>query len=376
MAIQKEPLSVTHPELAAQADGWDPSAATQGSSKSMRWRCELGHTWNTSVRHRVFGTNCPTCSNKKVLPGFNDLATTHPELAAQADGWDPKTLSANSHKKQNWTCSHGHKWAAVVYSRTFGKGCPFCSGNSVLSGFNDLATTYPELAAQADGWDPRTTTSKSGKKVRWKCSESHTWYAIIGNRIKGVGCPICSGRDVLLNVNDLATTHPELAAQADGWDPKTLKAHSGKKVRWKCPEGHQWTAAVYSRASGIGCPTCARSGFDPNKDGWLYFLQHDDLDMFQIGISNVPDSRLNQHSKRGWEVVEVRGPMKGQLAQQLEGAILRSVERRGAIRGHRTQIENFDGWTEAWTKDSLTVTSFKQLLDWVYEDDQNTHLAR
>ena len=93
--------------------------------------------------------------------------------------------------------------------------------------------------------------------------------------------------------------------------------------------------------------------------------------MFQIGISNFPENRLDQHSKRGWEVLEVRGPMEGHLAQQLETSILHAIERRGAVLGHKAQIEKFDGYSEAWTKDSLTVTSFKQLLDWVYEDERN-----
>ena len=92
--------------------------------------------------------------------------------------------------------------------------------------------------------------------------------------------------------------------------------------------------------------------------------------MFQIGISNFPENRLRKHSRRGWDVLEVRGPMEGHLAQQLETAILHAVERRGAVLGHKADIEKFDGYSEAWTKDSLKVTSIKQLLDWVYEDDR------
>jgi hypothetical protein len=91
--------------------------------------------------------------------------------------------------------------------------------------------------------------------------------------------------------------------------------------------------------------------------------------MFQVGISNVPQNRLNQHAKRGWEVTEVRGPMEGHLAQQLETAILHAVERRGAVLGHKARIEKFDGYSEAWTKASLAVASIRQLLDWVYEDE-------
>jgi hypothetical protein len=93
--------------------------------------------------------------------------------------------------------------------------------------------------------------------------------------------------------------------------------------------------------------------------------------MVQVGISNFPETRLGEHSKRGWEIRELRGPMDGHLAQRLETAILHAVERRGAVLGHKAQIEKFDGYSEAWMKDSLMVTDFKQLLDWVYEDDQS-----
>ena len=63
--------------------------------------------------------------------------------------------------------------------------------------------------------------------------------------------------------------------------------------------------------------------------------------------------------------------MDGHLARQLETAILHAVERRGAALGHKAEIEKFDGYSEAWTKDSLSVTGFKQMLDWVYEDDNS-----
>ena len=89
-------------------------------------------------------------------------------------------------------------------------------------------------------------------------------------------------------------------------------------------------SSIVSRASGIGCPTCSKTGFDPNKDGYLYFLVHSEWEMFQIGITNVPDDRLNRHRKLGWEVLELRGPMDGHLTQQWETAILRMLKARGA----------------------------------------------
>jgi tRNA(Arg) A34 adenosine deaminase TadA len=362
-------LSTTHPELAAQAVGWDPTSITSRFSQKVSWKCNKGHVWNAAPNTRSKGHGCPMCSGHTAITGVTDLATTHPELAAQAVGWDPTTLSAGSNKKVAWSCHLGHVWEAQVINRSIGGECPFCGRAKVLAGFNDLATTHPELAAQADGWDPTQMLAGSSQKRNWICSFGHQWISVIASRASGVGCPICVGAKVLAGFNDLATTHPELAAQADGWDPTTINQGSDKKVSWRCENDHRWKATVGSRSYGNGCPTCAVSGFDPNQDGWLYFIDHDALDMFQVGISNVLDGRLQKHSNRGWEVLEVRGPMEGHLAKELEKAILHAVERRGAILGHKAGIEKFDGYSEAWTKDSLEVSSFKQLLDWVYEDD-------
>jgi hypothetical protein len=364
-------LATTNPELAAQADGWDPTTVTAGSSKKMGWKCERGHTWIAAIGRRSTGIGCPVCSNKLVLPGTNDLATTNPELAAQADGWDPTTVTAGSSKSVNWRCALGHSWRATVGGRSGGLGCPVCSNKLVLPGTNDLATTNPELAAQADGWDPTTVTAGSStKKVRWKCEQNHLWDALVRDRSRGIGCPVCASTVVLCGYNDLATTNPELAAQADGWDPTTVTAGSNKKMGWKCEQGHTWKTTVKGRSSGKNCPSCSVAGFDPNKSGWLYFIENDHLQMFQIGISNFPKIRIAEHSRRSWEVLEVRGPMEGHLAQQLETAILHAIERRGAVLGHKAQIEKFDGYSEAWTMASLSVTDLKQLLDWVYEDDE------
>ena len=362
-------LVTTHPDLALEADGWDPKLVISGSHKKMSWKCDLGHRWNAQVGSRASGTGCAICSGKVVLIGFNDLVTTRPDLAAQADGWDPTTVTSGSGKIVSWKCDLGHRWKAGVHKRTSGRGCPVCSGQMVLVGFNDLATVNPDLAAQADGWDSTTMTSGSRKIVSWKCDLGHRWKAGIGKRTSGRGCPVCSGQMVLVGFNDLATVNPDLAAQADGWDPTTVAQYANKIVGWKCDLGHRWSASIANRSSGRGCPTCATFGFDPNLPSFLYFIDHFDLQMLQIGITNFPDDRLGSHKRAGWEVIELRGPMDGHLTQQLETSCLHALEKRGAVLGHKAGIEKFDGYSEAWTKSSLNVTSIKQLLEWVYEDE-------
>jgi hypothetical protein len=141
-------LATTHPELAEQAVGWDPTTVTAGNDIKRRWRCELGHEWDAQTYSRTgLNTGCPFCSGHQILAGYNDLATTHPELAEQAVGWDPTSVGRGSRKRMLWKCSLGHEYRAAVTNRTYmNSGCTICVNKQVLVGYNDLATTHPELA--------------------------------------------------------------------------------------------------------------------------------------------------------------------------------------------------------------------------------------
>jgi hypothetical protein len=85
--------------------------------------------------------------------------------------------------------------------------------------------------------------------------------------------------------------------------------------------------------------------------------------MFQIGITNTPEDRLKDHSKLGWEVLEVRGPMDGHLTQQWETAILRMLKARGADLANSKIAGKFDGYSEAWSKGKFEAKSIRQLMD-------------
>jgi hypothetical protein len=371
LIIGQTDLVTTHPDIAAQADGWDPTTIKAGSGKKLAWKGTCGHKWTAVVSSRALKkVGCPICTNKQVLIGFNDLASTSPELAMEADGWNPNSVTISSGKKLGWKCKLGHQWRAVVAMRTYGQGCPVCANKDVSIGFNDLATTHPELAMEADGWDPTTVVAGSHKKLAWEGKCGHKWEAVVMSRSRNnAGCAVCENLKLLIGHNDLRTRRPDLATQAIGWDPSTVIVGAASKKRWRCEQGHEWVTTVSKRMSGQGCPTCAKYGFDPNQPGFLYFIDHFELDMFQVGITNHPEERLGKHGGRGWEILEIRGPMDGHLTRKLESDCLHALEKRGAILGHKARVKKFDGYSEAWTKASLNVTSIKQILDWVYEDE-------
>src|SRR5665213_2856524 len=366
-------LVTSHPELAQQAVGWDPSTVSRGSNKKVKWRCTDGHFWTASIAHRSQAsgaTGCPICSGATVLAGFNDLATTDPKLAEQADGWDPATVSRGSGKRVSWQCAFGHRWEATPNNRSNGKGCPVCSGRAVVAGFNDLATTDPGIASQADGWDPTTVTRSSHRSMKWKCERAHTWTAPVAGRTSGNGCPYCGNRRLLVGFNDLATTHPEIAREADDWDPSSVMTGSNKRVAWTCEFGHQWKTQVNNRTFlGTGCPTCAVGGFSPSEPAWLYLLEHDLWGLLQIGVSNDIETRLKAHGRAGWNLVEPpRGPMDGLLTYRWEQSILAALRRRGVELGVNG-VGKFDGYTEAWIEETFPARSLRELMDLVEDDD-------
>jgi len=441
------PLAVAFPEIAKEAYGWNPEEVSYGFSKPMPWKCELGHTWKVSPGSRTYySSGCPICSAKVLLSGFNDLATTRPEIASEADGWDATKVVRGSRDRKQWKCTQGHKWEATINSRVSNKsGCPICSGNEVLKGFNDLASVKPEVAKDAYGWDPSEVTWGSGLRKKWICSEGHIYESIISHKTRTLeGCPFCDGKKVLAGFNDLATTHPHIANEAFGWDPKTVIAGSSSSKRqwkcslghfweatantrtnksaaknsgcpicankqtlsgfndlattnpelaaqlvspdpttitesshivgiWKCKNNHEWSSRIANRRGGErGCPTCAKSGYDPNAKGWLYFLLHEEWDLLQIGITNEPDVRLNTHQKIGWEVIELRGPMPGDVAKSWERSIINLLKKKNAELG-KPSIglfgRVFTGHTESWRKGSFPVTSIQELMQMVEKEE-------
>lgn len=204
---------------------------------------------------------------------IESLAAKCPSLLAE---WNyrlngsltPYEVTAGSGKSVWWRGSCGHEWQAVISSRVRGNGCPYCSSQKVLSGYNDLATVNPKLARE---WDynkngsllPSDVTPHSTKKVWWLCSLGHSYVSTVSNRER-TGCPYCSipAKKVLKGFNDLKSQYPRLAEE---WHPTKngplapddVLCGSTKKVWWLGKCGHEYEQGIASRVNGGNCPFCS-----------------------------------------------------------------------------------------------------------------------
>lgn len=211
----------------------------------------------------------------------SSVADVFPDLVAQWDveknkGMMPDNFSANAHAKVWWRCVKGHSWQADISSRNRKLGCPYCAGQRVIGGVNDLESWCVENAPELLGeWNYEKNTVKiseiaktSNKKVWWQCSKGHEWEAVIANRVHGTRCPYCfTGNNVISYTLSFAewckvNKQEELLIE---WNydknsavkPETVSKASHKKVWWKCAKGHEWEAQIKSRTYNHGCPYCS-----------------------------------------------------------------------------------------------------------------------
>lgn len=276
-------LTTVNPELAKSWDyeknnGLIPQEVMPGSNRKVWWKCEEGHSWQATIRGRHQGRGCPYCANLKILEGYNDFATVHPELMHRWDyeknELDPTKISGTAHQWAWWKCEQGHSWQTridtMVGVGTETSGCPYCDGKMILKGYNDLLFLRPEIAKEwcyeLNDCGPDEVTVGCKKKVWWKCELGHTWQIPVYARTAKFksNCPYCGGKKVLEGFNDLKTVNPRVASE---WcdrlngdlKPTQVTKGSHKRVWWECGAGHVWEAFVYVRAkaNGTGCPVCA-----------------------------------------------------------------------------------------------------------------------
>ena len=178
--------------------GLKPTDVSFGSGKQVWWKCSQGHEWEAKIANRtkLSANGCPYCSNRRVLVGYNDLATIHPEVVKEwhptrNKGLKPSDFISGSGKKVWWQCKKGHEWEASICSRTkkYPAKCPTCFSKRVIKGRNDLVTTHPELLKE---WHPikngdlkpTQVAFGSRKKIWWQCEKGHEWEAAVSNRTK------------------------------------------------------------------------------------------------------------------------------------------------------------------------------------------------
>ena len=149
--VQRMADATTHPDLALE---WSerngdlhPDMVNDKSTKSVWWKCHVcGYEWKHQIKTRVNGGECPSCSNRCAITGYNDLASTEPELMKEWDysknKIDPTKILRTAYNRAWWKCEFGHSWNAPICDRTLGDcSCKECESEFIAS-LPQLLTMY------------------------------------------------------------------------------------------------------------------------------------------------------------------------------------------------------------------------------------------
>lgn len=150
----KKKFGITDPVLLEE---WDYELNEKGpeyyfpySGKVVYWHCKkCGYRYSAKICNKANGRKCACCQRKVVVPGKNDLKTTHEWLVKE---WDyekngdltPQDVLAGTRKAVYWLCPQGHSYKASINHRSSASRetfCPICNSGRQTS-FAEQAVYY------------------------------------------------------------------------------------------------------------------------------------------------------------------------------------------------------------------------------------------
>lgn len=117
------------------------------------------------------------------------------EVDALGSGIKPIGEYTGFNNDMQFMCRLGHIWGSTPHEILDGYGCPYCAGQKVLIGFNDLWTTDPDIAKMLS--DPNIgyeISRGSNRTVEWTCPrcgkpKMSTPKQVV---VYGLACNVCS----------------------------------------------------------------------------------------------------------------------------------------------------------------------------------------
>ena len=250
-------------------------------------------------------------------------------------------------------CDHGHTYdttfSSIVYKKV---GCKFCANNIRKSNeriITEIEERNPDYQfIEFVGGDFKNARTK----IRIKCNHGHVYETNYTKIRYGCRCPKCDGRgrgkgkdinDIRRDIDSLNTGY-----KFHGFDGeyKNLQV----KMIMECTKGHVYKVRYSKFMAGQRCPTCAPTGYDPDKTGFVY-VQKLYKDGEYVGIkfgitNNDPKLRMDKQSSKSClthELYYCKEYRDGKAAYNKEAEIKRTFKK---FTRHISKEDMPDGWTE------------------------------
>ncbi|WP_265917706.1 hypothetical protein [Clostridium perfringens] len=231
-----------------------------------------GYEWSVNPSSLLSDHGCPRCAKnckidrKEFLNRLNKKWKGKLEIIGAYTGYKKK-IKVKHYCSQNSSYTYLTTPSNLLNNK--GNKCPKCAGI--------LLKTDEEFKSQIEEiYGKEYTIMSHYKNVKTKILVRHnskkcnnyTWYKSPSDLLAGYGCPVCAGREVIVGVNDIATTHPELVKYfVNQKDIYENSFGSNKKVKIKCPDcGYEKNIRITNLMQGhYSCTRCSDGISYPEK---------------------------------------------------------------------------------------------------------------
>lgn len=268
-------------KIARERGGECLSKTYLGYRTQMRWRCALGHEWETVPAAILASHWCPKCADIARRDTIENLRT----IARLRGGKCLSKKYIDQNTKLLWECSKGHRWMSVPVSIKSGTWCPECaimerSHKTITKDDLDVIAVSREGKCLSDRYFNGRT------KLRWECKDGHQWKAKLSVVQAGRWCPECEKKELKNSVTPWVAKLPvgakeseppppaknsrrrathskytmeeiqEVARKLGGKCLSTTYKNCNIPLLWQCDCGHRWAMCFGSAISGSWCPVC------------------------------------------------------------------------------------------------------------------------
>lgn len=322
--------------------------------------------WQMPTSHRS-GCGCPTCAAEEA--SLSQLGTAADFKDKVDNFWgleyDYSIADYKGYHKHLTVICHKHgPFSVTPANHLKGRGCPCCGllkrAESRLRGREDILKQVADTHRNFYDYSEAVFRSVTDK-VTIKCPVHGPFEQVMSGHIRGKGCHKCAIERNSENrkSNTLEFVYKAVAKKGNLYDYSLAEyVDNETPVEIICKEHGSFWQSPANHLAGQGCPSCAETGYNSSKAGFLYILESGDIT--KVGITNVsPKRRASQVSNSAKMKFKVL-----KYYQFSDGRIPRSIERKALawLRINYLPVSQcFHGSTECFIEvDKARLVNFVQ----------------
>lgn len=305
-------LAVTNPEVLQywdyeKNDTLTPSDVMKGQHIKVWWKCEIGHSYEMTIYHKVQGRRCPVC-RRESQTSFPEQALLYYIMSAFPDTLPSyrgilggKELDIYIPSIQTAIEFDGAKWHKDVNKDVKKNELCLKEGIKIIRIRDSKCPSLPKTENVQVIEHTDYSDEELIRCIQETAKELRTEFDIDLNRDRS---KIYNHYLTKKKEKSLAESFPELCEE---WNykrngetvPQFVTGHSMKKVWWIGKCGHEWQAVVASRVKGHGCPFCNSNRLLPGFND-LQSVYPDLAKVFDEEKNELSVSMLSPYQQRSY----------------------------------------------------------------------------